>query len=164
MVLDGKSCSPAEGELFWKPCFIPPWAFLEAVGALTVIQDAGRQHSLPCSPYLHCQGENCHWFMESRPSLGTFLACWKHLVLVLSAAKNLTDPGKAAHSLLPAEAFLSKVRKLYNYVFIARIQSCFRQQPVSNLTDHFITLAAPFIAAPFLLCFPTIQCHYSRIF
>lgn len=31
----------AKGELCWKPCFIPPWAFLEAVVVLSLTQDAG---------------------------------------------------------------------------------------------------------------------------
>lgn len=83
---------------------------------------------------------------------------------VFSSVTNPTEPEKGAHSLLSAEVFLSEVGRWYKYVFIARMESCLSQQSVSNLTDHFITLTAPFIAAPFLLCFPTIHCYYSRIF
>lgn len=81
--------NPAEGGLCWKACFIPAWAFLEAVVVLTVIQDAGRQHSLPYSSSLHCQDENCYWSMESRPSSGAFLDYWKQFVLQLLCFQQL---------------------------------------------------------------------------
>lgn len=64
----------------------------------------------------------------------------------------------------PAADYLSQLGRGDIYVFAARTESCLRQESLSNLVGHFITLTAPFILVPFLLCFPTIHSHYSRIF
>lgn len=120
---------PAENGLWWKPWFIPPWAFLEVVIALRVAQDAVGGQSLPWSlstlPRWRTQ-VTAGWFQARRVQKpfqlsGTCCPCCSR---VFSSHKPHRPSKRSSFLLLlcsSAVVYLSKVGRGYLYVFIARI-------------------------------------------